>query len=253
MKTVIFRSILYSAVAVAAAYATRVNLGTDNFLSDVSGLSTFVSAFGALYGVMAAFIVFEVWNQYGKIVDLLDQESLGLERLYRLTLYFKNKTISIEMKKAIKTYADIIIEDRFKTFAEGRRHVQSSKPFRRISKVIRDITFQSEHDEVVFQNLIDNYGKVSMVRNQRINQSLTRLPNLLTIYLFAASLIAVVSFVIMPFANVYYGFFAAGAITFVVTMIYQLVKGLNNPFRGAWKIKPEPFERVMRHIEEDYS
>jgi hypothetical protein len=35
-------------------------------------------------------------------------------------------------------------------------------------------------------------------------------------------------------------------------MIFQLVEDLDNPFVGHWNITPEPFERAMKHIEEDY-
>ena len=35
-------------------------------------------------------------------------------------------------------------------------------------------------------------------------------------------------------------------------MIYQLVEDLDNPFAGHINVTTEPFERALRHIEEDY-
>ena len=60
MKTVITKSFIFAVVSVLAMYLARVFLRTDTYLSDVGGLQTFLGAFGTLYGIMAAFVVFEV-------------------------------------------------------------------------------------------------------------------------------------------------------------------------------------------------
>ena len=156
------------------------------------------------------------------------------------------------MYEVIKAYADIIIKSKFKNLSEGHRNQEASKAFRQISKVIRDVTFDDDHDEVVFHHLVEHYGHVSEIRTQRINQALSRLPVLLKVFLYTTSGIAIATFVLMPFANIWYGFFATGAITFIVSMVYHLVEDLDNPFKGYWTITPEPFERALRHIEKDY-
>ena len=56
----------------------------------------------------------------------------------------------------------------------------------------------------------------------------------------------------MPFANTYFSLFTAGIIGFVISMVLQLVEDLDNPFIGHWNITPEPFERALEHIEQDY-
>lgn len=252
MKTVIIKSFVFAILAVLAFYLGKFFLHTETYLSDVSGLSAFVTVFGTLYGIMAAFVVFEVWNQYNKTAELVDLEGQGLERLFRLTLYFRDEKLTKKMLAAIKTYAEKVIEGKFKTLGSGQHNVINGKNFRRIAEVIREIKFDDNHDAIVYAQILEHYGQLGVVRTNRISQSITRLPILLKVFLYSASIFALLTFILMPFANTYYGFLAVGFLGFILAMIFQLVEDLDNPFVGHWNITPEPFVRALRHIEEDY-
>lgn len=252
MNSVITKSLFVTAIAVIVTYLLRNVFHTDQNLADVGGVSVFIGAFGTLYGILMAFVVFEVWGQYNKTTEAIDQEGQALERLYRLTLYFRDKKLTSEMGKAITTYANSVIEGNFKTLGTGQRNTQNGKLFRDISAVIREVKFDDEHDQVVFGKLLDQYGHLSEVRTIRINQSLQRIPALLKVFVYSASAFVILTFLLLPFANFYYSVLCVMAITFVISMVYQLIEDLDNPFVGNWNLTPEPFERVLKHIREDY-
>ena len=94
MKTVIGKSFAFSIISIIIMYACRILLKTDTYLSDVGGIQSFLGVFGTLYGIMAAFVVFEVWGQYNKTVGLIEHEAHGLEKLFRLTLYLRDETLT---------------------------------------------------------------------------------------------------------------------------------------------------------------
>lgn len=246
------KSFIFALIAIFGMYLFRLFLKTDLYLSDVGGLSAFVTVFGTLYGIMAAFVVFEVWNQYNTTSQLIDKEAQSLERLFRLTLYFRDSKLTEKMKAVIKTYADLVIAGKFQTLGSGLRNTETGKVFRKISEVIQGIKFDDDHDSVIFNHMIDHYGQLGQIRTERINQSLNRLPVLLRSFLYASSFLALITFIIMPFSNMYYGFLATGALGFILAMVFQLVEDLDNPFAGHFNLTPEPFERALKHIEEDY-
>lgn len=252
MKTVIIRSFLFSFLIVLITFLCRVLFKTESYLADVGGLSAFVTVFGTLYGIMAAFVVFEVWSQYNKTVHLIDQEALGLERLFRLSLYCRDLKLTELMRKIIDKYAQLVIKDGFKRLGSGERNNESSKAFREIAGVIRDIKFNDDHDQIVFDHIIAHYGDLSETRTERITQSLTRMPFLLKLFLYSSSFFALLIFVLMPFANLFYSFLTVGILAFVLAMIFQMIEDLDNPFVGFWNITTEPFVRAMKHIDEDY-
>lgn len=84
----VLRSFIVSAVCAGVYWLARSYFHTELFLDDVSGLGSFLSVFGTLYGILAAFVVFEVWSQYNRISALIEKEAQALEQLFRLSLYF---------------------------------------------------------------------------------------------------------------------------------------------------------------------
>lgn len=252
MARVILRSFLFAVVVAAGSFLVRAYLHTDIYLPDVGGLSAFLSVFGTLYGVLAAFVVFEVWTQYNHISELIDKEAQGLENLYRLTLYFRDEKLSETMKAAIHSYADLVVAGKFQALGDGRRRVETGRAFRKMSEIIRDIEFDDDHDSIVFSRILEHYGNLGQIRTERLNQSLSRLPGLLKTFIYIASFFALATFLFIPFDNPYYGVLSALVIAFLQAMIFSIIEDLDNPFRGLWNLTPEPFYRALRHIEEDY-
>lgn len=243
--------ILPAIAVVLTAFAQQL-FHTSSYLTDVGSINSFVVVFGTLYGIMTAFIVVEVWNQYNTSVHLFEHEAQALEKLFRLSLYFRDDKLNQEMEKGITDYADIVIKNDFHHLGKGERHTEEEKTFRKISEVINHITVKTDHSQVVFDHIINQYSQLSQVRTERINHSLIRLPLPLKAFFYIASIIIVVTFIFMPFANIFYASLATGALVFIVTMASYIIEGLDNPFVGFWKLKPEPFERMLSHIREDY-
>ncbi|MBI5613656.1 DUF4239 domain-containing protein [Candidatus Gottesmanbacteria bacterium] len=252
MKTVIIKSLFISIATIILTIILRNLFQTESYLTDVGGLGAFVTVFGTLYGIMAAFVVFEVWGQYNKTSTLIDNEALGIERLFRLTLYFRDEKLTKQMRESIENYANIVISDNFQKLGSGARNKEASSSFRKIAGVIRDIEFNDDHDSIIYDHIVNHYGELSETRTERIAHCLMRLPYLLRFFLYMTSAVAVIVFVIMPFANSLYHLFAVGAITLVIAMVVQLVEDLDNPFKGNWTIDASPFKRALDHIKKDY-
>lgn len=248
----VIRSLLFALVAAVASYLFRVFFHTDIYLSDVGGLGAFLSVFGTLYGILAAFVVFEVWTQYNHISELIDKEAQGLERLYRLTLYFRDDQLNARIKSAITDYTNIIIEGKFRKLGAGLRNADHGLAFRKIADIIRNIEFDDDHDSIVFNQILEHYGDLGQIRTERLNQSLSRLPILLKSFIYIASFFALATFVVMPFSNQYYSLLSVFILGFLQAMIFQIIEDLDNPFVGHWNLTPEPFARALKHIEEDY-
>lgn len=245
-------SFLLAAVCAAIYWLARGYFHTELYLADVSGLGSFLSVFGTLYGILAAFVVFEVWSQYNRISALIEKEAQMLEQLFRLSLYFRDDSLVARMKVGIREYATHIIEGKFRMLARGERNAQSGLALRKISEVIRDIEFDDDHDSIVFDQIVAHYGELAQLRTERTNQSRNRLPRFLKMFIYLASLFALVTFLIMPFDNPYYGLLSVFVIGFLQAMVFQLIEELDNPFRGHLQLTPVPFERALKHIEEDY-
>lgn len=248
----IIKSVVFTIIIVGLTLLFHFYLKTGNYLSDVGGISSFASIFGTVYGIAIALVLLEVWGQFNKTSTLIEKEATGLEKLYRLSIYFRDKPLAEKMKTSIRRYVDLIVKDQFKSLAIGEREKENSRAFREISNVIKNIKFDDDHDSVIFNQIIRDYGDLSQIRTERISQSLTRLPIPLKIFLYSSSLLTLFVFMLMPFANIYYGILINAVLAFIISVIFQLINDLDNPFEGFWIIGTDPYKRMWKHIEEDY-
>lgn len=248
----VLRSFAFAFVCALLYWLARGFAHTELYLEDVGGLSSFLGVFGTLYGILAAFVVLEVWTQFNRISALIDKEAQALEQLFRLSLYFRDSGLTERIKAGIRDYIGHIVQGRFAQLARGERNVQSGLALRKISEVIQDVEFDDDHDSIVFEQIVQHYGEVAALRTERTNQSRNRLPRFLKHFIYIASLFALVTFLFMPFTSPYYGLLAAFVIGFLQAMVFQLIEELDNPFRGRLQLTPAPFARALKHIEEDY-
>lgn len=253
MKKVITRSFLFTILAIILVVISKTVLKPEQYIIDVGGISAFTSVFGTLYGIIAAFVVFEVWGQFNQTSHLIEKEAMELERLFRLTLYFKNQNFKEEMEKKIEEYAKLVIDDKFLYLGSGERHTAEDKAFRRISHIVRKISCDNEHDRTVFDHIVAHYGDISELRTERINHCLLRLPFVLKSFLYISSSLVLIVFIVMPFVNIAYHSIVVGTLSFVLSMVLQMIDDLDNPFAGNWTVSPEPFERALKHMDEDYN
>ena len=252
MSKMIGKSFLITLFVIGVMYALRQVVGTDIFFTKTGFVfGSLMTGIGALYGMMSAFIVFQVWNKYNKTSELIDQEALGLEQLSNLTLHFRDHKLSLKMNEAIKNYANLVVESKLKTFIGGERQVKIESAFHKIGEIIKDIKFDDDHDAIIFGNVISQYQKLSELRSQRLNQNTTHLPPLLKVFLYIGSIILISLFISVPFSNIIHNALAIGGLTFIVSIIIQLVEDLDDPIGGHWSLSPAPFERMIKQIRTD--
>ena len=113
MVSIILKSAFFCASTILVMFFIRYTFKTDSYLVDAGGLSVFSTFFGTLYGIMVAFVVFEVWGQFNRSSELIEKEAQGLERLFRLSLYFRDNKLTEKIHQAIKDYANVIIKEKF--------------------------------------------------------------------------------------------------------------------------------------------
>lgn len=248
----IWKSFGFSILCALLYWLVRSNLHTEVYIDDVGGLSSFLGVFGTLYGILAAFVVFEVWSQYNRISALIGKEAQALEQLFRLSLYFRDEQFAQRMKAGIREYIVCVVEGKFRQLAKGERNAKSGLALRKISEIIQSIEFDDDHDSIVFDQIVQHYGDVAQLRTERTNESRNRLPRFLKYFIYLASAFALTTFLVMPFEIALYGLFSAFVIGFLQAMVFQLIEELDNPFKGHMQLTPAPFVLALKHIEEDY-
>jgi len=229
----------------------RFGVDEQKFLIDAGGISSFASIFGALWGIIVAFILFVVWSQFNNTSSHINAEADALKQLYRLALCLKNEKAAKDIEEAIKNYTALVINVGFKSVSAGQRNPETSEAFHQIFLKLRQIDIDGEKDQLVYDRILGQFKELSDARTKRLTESLTRLPKPLGIFLLLSSLAVIVSFSFPIFQNLSAAIFVMAALSGSIALLLQVIFDLDNPFAGYWNLTPEPFRRFLAFLEKE--
>lgn len=251
MKLVV-KSTLFGILGISIVLFVRNLVNLSPYVSDLGGINNFIAIFGSLYGLLLALVVFEVWNQYNLTSRAITEEASAVERLYRYSRYFRDSSFNKKFTIALVDYLNAVIEGAFRSSAVAKRDPITSQKFRDISKVIENVKFNDNHDEVVFGAMIEGYSILAEHRNQRIAYAITRLPVTLKVLILTASTISLFMITVMPFTFVFFHLIVTFFTYFIISMLVFLIFDLDNPFRGTWQLSTIDYQRVKDNILKNY-
>lgn len=226
-----------------------LNIKVDDVAA--GSLGNFVQVIGTLYGIMAAFIVYVVWERYNKISEISEKETDSLSELYALTTYLEDDEINLKIKVAIKKYAEAVIQRGWRKLGRGEKSVKADEALHSIYKEIRAIKSSRRRFPVIFGQIIAKYEDVSDLRTQRVTMSAERLPRSLRMLIFFDSISLVLAIILLPITNFGVSLFTTGVTAITVALSLQVIFDLDNPLApGEWQLTPQAFKDLIEELGE---
>lgn len=197
--------------------------------------------YGALYGVLAAFITYVVWSQYYQTEVALYREASSLGDTLNLMRYLKDQNSSISIFDRVKHYVSHVITHEW---GGNPEHGKGDTDLIAISQAIYNIEITDKKDQIVFEKLIDLYDSISKARDERIGLGRTRMPQALWFLLIFSSFAFVIFFLMLTPSFV--GYISVIAVGFTTSLLMAIIYDLDRPFEGQWCLSKGPLEDVLR-------
>jgi len=247
----IIRNIIISALLSTTLLIIRstLNIPVDDVAAN--SLGNFVQVIGTLYGIMAAFIVYVVWERYNKISEVSEKETDSLSELYALTTYLEDKELNSTIKNAIAEYANMVIVRGWKKLGRGEKSIKANIALHKIYKEIKVIKSSRKRFPVIFGQIIAKYEDVSDLRTQRVSMSAERLPKSLRMLILFDSLALVITVILMPITSFWVALFITNVTAITVALSLQVIFDLDNPLApGEWQLTPQAFKDLIKELDE---
>jgi Protein of unknown function (DUF4239) len=212
---------------------------------ETEGLNTLILLLGSIYAVMYAFVVFVIWSQFTEVEKFVMRECDSLDDLLRFS-HYGNADASRALRRAVAEYVQAVVQSEWPALSQRETDQAAENGFTTLLTVVLRTAPASPAEEAIQQRLIDIVREAGEHRDERITQSLTRIPPTLLgfVHVLAAALLALVF--VYPFHHALAGA-ACFALTAAVLLLANLVTAeLDNPFQGAYNVSPAPFARLTR-------
>jgi Protein of unknown function (DUF4239) len=233
---------IYVRVAVAMLGAGALRAALHPVVSpevlhiEVHGLAAYLEVVGGLYSIIVAFLIYVVWDQFNRVQTGMAREAAALEDLCRASTFFTDRESASRIRSAVKSYAKATASDEPGHLASGKASMVAHATFGTLGQAVRGAAVQTDKDQTAYAEVLGALRRVTDARDERLGVSTSRIPGTLwSMVVFGATLV-VAGFLVLDLGWTPLSVAVAAAVAGILTFILSVVRDMDNPFVGVWKV-----------------
>jgi hypothetical protein len=208
--------------------------------------SSIYSTTVSIFGIMLAFVVVLLWQQYHRAADNALKEGKEAVQLYRDLQIYPDKDMAAPAVKALTGFVKSVIEEEYPAMRQMRASPNTEQALHNLSVSLARIQPKNSQEQLLFSKVLRNLDNVADLRDTRLMDMDSSLPDIL----WAAILIG--GAVTITFSNFLGGkkfwihaFFTTLLVIIIGTIVFLIIE-LDYPFIGAISAKPTTYIKLFQ-------
>jgi hypothetical protein len=207
--------------------------------NDAAGV--LLGIWGAIYGIILAFVIVILWEQYESAESLVSTETVSLAQFVRDSKVFPPQTQAI-LNNAVSEYVHAVVEDEWPLMKRGLTSTRARVATDGIYTVLQGYQPETANQISFYDEAVSNLDDVASSRRARLDQSRTELPTLLQILIICGAFIVIVLTYLFGSDDRRIQLFFVGTIAALVAFALLLTVVLDRPFTGDLSVSSEGFK-----------
>lgn len=251
MQTILLALVFIGGSVVLALFGLvhvrrRVPLEVQMEQNEVAGF--FIAVLGVVYGVLLAFAVIVVWEEYQDAKLTAEREANSLADVYHLATGLSDPTRA-SLHEAALAYARVVIDDEWAVMASGRESTAAWVRLEVLWSLVRQYEPSGPREQAIQAELLSRMNDLGDDRRLRLLEARDGIPGLIWTVLIGGELMTVIFTYFFGLKN----FRAQLAMTALyvasIGFVLFLVAAIDYPFAGVVHVKPEAMELVLQRIQ----
>jgi hypothetical protein len=241
-------SALTTAVALAGLRFVRKKYPTEVLKENHEVAAIIFNAFGLLYGVVVAFVVFVTWSGYDDATKNLQMEANEADDIFHIAKVFPEPANKI-IQQGLRDYIASVYSDELKRMSQGDISLHSNRAMARLITVFYEMDEKSIPNKELYAESLKRLNNLAQYRRLRIFAGNDTVPPVVWLVLLAGGIITVSYTYFFGMKNIKAQYMITAALTVTITLILFLIYVLDHPFTGTSKVSTEPLKQVMEIVE----
>ena len=203
------------------------------------------NAFGLIYAVLIAFVVFATWTEFDNSKKNVDRESIELTDIYHNSLALPEQYRQ-QVTALLKTYTESVINDEWQKLERGEPSDKARISFNNLWLFFTTIDRSLIKNEIAYQETLKHLNDAGESRRIRLFDSTNNIPGIIWAVLLFGAVVTVIYTYFFYAKNIMHQFVMTSALTILNTLILYMILLLDNPFTGYLRVDTKPFEYVMQ-------
>jgi hypothetical protein len=241
-------SVITTAVALTGLRFVRKKYSTEVLKENHEVAAIIFNAFGLLYAVVVAFVVFVTWSGYDDSTKNLQMEANEADDLFHIAKAFPDPANKI-IQQGLIDYTASVYNDELKRMSHGDISLHSNRAMARLITVFYEIDAKSISNKDLYAESLERLDNLAQYRRLRIFAGDNAVPPVVWLVLLVGGAITVSYTFFFGMKNIKVQYLITAALTVTITMILFLIYVLDHPFVGTSKISAEPLKQVMEIVQ----
>jgi Na+/proline symporter len=209
------------------------------------------NAFGLLYAVVVAFVVFVTWTGYDEAKKHLEMEANEAIDIFYSAEAFPD-SVSKTMQQGLMDYAGSVYNNELKRMSAGEISVYSGGPLRKLITLFNTMNEKSIRNRELYAESLKRLNNLAEYRRLRIFAGNNTVPSIIWLVLLVGGAITVSYTYFFGMKNVKAQCVMTSALTITITLILCLIYILDHPFSGSNRVTAEPLEQALNVMQRNY-
>lgn len=233
---------------------------------DIDIVQKFIEWFGTAYSLFLALVLGYVWTQFDNLDREFDLEADALLALHQTCSYIsknisredigltpeqitKTRPFLTEIEKDIVDYVKHVLDCYQSENKDTEQREKGEQLLNEIGLRISQIAYDKLTPDALVQQLFLKLNEAMDIRGDRIAHSKQRMPSAVWLVALVSSIVWLVPFLGLIMDDDLIYFFLAGGAAFVIIMVLIIVKDLDDPFEGAWRVNINSWFQILEVME----
>jgi hypothetical protein len=236
-----------SALAVVGLVIARAVIPIDELRPSNAEVGNYLQALGTIYAVVAAFVVFVVWNQFNEARVQIDREASELVDMFRIGEGMPVRTRDA-LHDLLCRYADAVTADELAALSRRDRAAveRTGELVDEMWAVLHGCEAMTDCQRALHAEAMSRFNDLSDVRTARLTSAHVRIPLALRLLLYIGGVIIVGSMYLLAVDRFWVHAAITGALAAGVAHVIYIVEDLDNPFDGNWRVSGAAFDDARR-------
>jgi hypothetical protein len=248
----LFVSAVTTTIAVAGLYLVRTKYSADILRQNHEVAAIIFNAFGVLYAVVVAFVVFVTWEGYDDATKNLQLEASQVIDLFGSAKAFPDPAGKV-IRDGLINYTNSVQNDELRRMAGGGIGVYSTGALRNLIRVFDGMEDKSIPNRELYMESLRRLNNLAEYRRLRIFAGNDTIPPMMWLVMLVGGLIMVLYTYFFGVRNIQAQYMMTSALTIMISLILFLVYVLDHPFTGTGKVSSRPFAETMEFMQKEYS
>jgi hypothetical protein len=239
-------------VSTTTLYFVRKKFNPDDLKENHEVAAVIFNAFGILYAVVVAFVVFVVWGRYDDASKNLELEASQAADLFYVSRAFPDTTAQ-QIKQALFEYTSSVVNDELTMSAKGMSSPKTVAAVRKLMGIFLGMDYKNLSNPAVYEESFKRFNDLAQYRRLRIFAAKDSVPMVIWLVLLVGGFIMVAYTFFFGIKKILPQNLMTAALTITLTLILFLVYIMDHPFAGTTAVSNDPMKTVMEQMQRTLS